>query len=778
MARANVAGASAHAEADKRTASAIGWSRSLTGGSLASFAHFGVPAMVGIFSATLGLIAFLLALEDRKDTITEVMAEIEMVALTVSTVVDSGASTFVPGQSQLFEKDLPGRVIARGRVVIVTDRNGRIAGTLPQQSANHSTLTEILGHVQLLTTFAEKAGAQRFTMPDGREAIAAVRNLKEPFGQVAVYQTLDAVLADWRAQATRAGLMIACAIILMCIIASAYIWQAGRAHAAAHQRDRISHRMDIALSHGRCGLWEWDIARGRIFFSQSMYEMLGMEVRAEALSIGDVNGLLHPQDGDLNLMAAMLLANELDVVDHLFRIRGPNGGWLWIHARAELDTVRGNGSAYLIGIALDISKQKQLEEQTKTADARLSAAIDTISEAFVLWNSDNRLIICNDKFLNFLSLPENDDYTGLHFDEIMSRAVLPVVGEGIDLREQPQSGARTYEAHVSGNRWFQINERRTADGGYVSVGADITKLKRHEEKLVDSERKLIATVSDLRRSRQTLEIQARQLTELAERYYEQKAEAELASSAKSAFLGNMSHELRTPLNAIIGFSQVMEQETFGALGSKKYLDYTTHIRESGQHLLGIIGDVLEMSTLEAGNVDLIRTQFDLDEVIQRSMQDIEPYVVEKLIEVTIEPHVPVNVSADKDAIEKVLIKLLRNAVKFTPERGSIVLRVAVSGGDVDIFIADSGPGIQPEHLERLGKPFEQINSPLQNGLKGSGLGLAIARSIAELHGGSLQIESELGIGTTICVSLPARAGKVESDHSESSPIEQNNHAAA
>ena len=136
----------------------------------------------------------------------------------------------------------------------------------------------------------------------------------------------------------------------------------------------------------------------------------------------------------------------------------------------------------------------------------------------------------------------------------------------VHARRAQDAGARTFEARLNDGRWLQINERRTKDGGYVSVGTDITALKRHEQRLVESEKQLIATVMDLKQSRQKLEAQTQQLADLAERYLDQKAQAESANRAKSEFLANMSHELRTPLNAIIGFAEVMQSGIFGALG--------------------------------------------------------------------------------------------------------------------------------------------------------------------------------------------------------------------
>ena len=336
----------------------------------------------------------------------------------------------------------------------------------------------------------------------------------------------------------------------------------------------------------------------------------------------------------------------------------------------------------------------------------------------------------------------------------MSLGAPPLIQKQIPLGERANSGARTYEARLSDGRWLQINERRTKDGGYVSVGTDISKLKRHEEQLLDSERRLMATIADLRKSRQTLELQAQQLADLAEKYLEQKAEAEMANRAKSEFLANMSHELRTPLNAIIGFSEMMEHETFGALGCPKYVDYSAHIHQAGNHLLGVISDVLDMSRLESGKVQLHPTVFEIDAAVSRAIEAVRHAAEEKEITLQAESLPKTALYADRQAVEKVLISLMRNAVKFTPEGGRISLRSHVDEGQISIYVEDTGVGIAPEALPRLGRPFEQIDSPLENGNKGSGLGLAIARSLMELHGGSLHIRSSLGSGTIVRIRLP------------------------
>src|SRR5690606_34973260 len=396
------------------------------------------------------------------------------------------------------------------------------------------------------------------------DALATVRNLGAGGGQLAVVQPVSGALAPWRAQTWGQMTLIAAAAFVLLAISAAYFMQAGRAKAADEICDKVKERVDAALNRGRCGLWDWDIARGRIYWSDSMYAILGYRRRDEFLSFGEVNGLVHPDDTDLYGLADMLAASRTTAIDHDFRIRAANGEWVWINARAEIVDGDPSEGPHLVGIAVDITEQRRLAERTATADMRLRDAIETISEAFVLWDADNRLVMCNSKFQKLHGLPADAAAAGRSYAEIMDASRPPVVTTQALTGEQANIGARSFEARLADGRWLQINERRTKDGGYVSVGTDITALKRHEEKLLDSEKRLIATVMDLKRSRQKLEVQAQQLADLAERYLEQKAHAEGANRAKSEYLDNMSHELRTPLNAIIGFSEIMESGIFGS----------------------------------------------------------------------------------------------------------------------------------------------------------------------------------------------------------------------
>ena len=317
--------------------------------------------------------------------------------------------------------------------------------------------------------------------------------------------------------------------------------------------------------------------------------------------------------------------------------------------------------------------------------------------------------------------------------------------------------ACTYEAQLEDGRWLHINERRTRDGGFVSVGTDITALKESQQRLADSEQQQRSSVTELRLSRRELEQQKQQLVDLAEKYAVEKNRAEAANRAKSEFLANISHELRTPLNAVIGFSEVMEQGLFGPLGHAKYQEYARDIRESGSYLLEVINDILDMSKIEAGRMALDIDSVDVADIVEDSMKVVGQAAGER--DIILSRHGPSKlvVEADRRALKQVFLNLLSNAVKFTRDGGSVDVHLSRSRGLVRISIKDTGIGIPDADIRKLGRPFEQVENQFSKSHQGSGLGLAISRALVELHGGSLQIKSREGEGTTVTCTLPIKA---------------------
>src|SRR3954454_965610 len=596
-----------------------------------------VPALLAIFLTSLAASAWIQVRENREEAVIDAINDIDVIATLASLkLAGYGAPAEradAAAQLTRLARDLPSGVLLRGRTLLVADEGGHVLASYPPLQ-NVDTLTGLLGETQPLTFFMDRAGVMTIKLADGQDAIATVRSL--PGGQVAVVQPLPKVLAGWQARTIgQVSLLLASAMVLVGI-GAAYFLQANRARAADDICEKVRDRIDSALSRGRCGLWDWDIARGRIYWSDSMYELLGYERRDEFMSFGEVNGMIHPSDQDLYTLAEQLASAQTSLVDYEFRIRSAHSDWVWLRARAELMNDPDDDSRHLVGIAVDVTEQRGLEEQTARADARLRDAVEAISEAFVLWDSGNRLVLCNSKFQMVHELSGRAVVSGNRDAEVMAQGRPPEVQHQIVREERQDEGARTFEARLDDGRWLQINERRTKDGGYVSVGTDITALKRHEHRLVQSEQQLIATVTDLKQSRQKLEAQTQQLADLAERYLDQKAQAESANRAKSEFLANMSHELRTPLNAIIGFAEVMESGIFGALGSGKYGEYCRDIRSSGHYLLSVIDDILDMSRIEAGRISLTKRPVGVNDSVQRALRLVSEQIRAKNLAVTVD----------------------------------------------------------------------------------------------------------------------------------------------
>lgn len=229
--------------------------------------------------------------------------------------------------------------------------------------------------------------------------------------------------------------------------------------------------------------------------------------------------------------------------------------------------------------------------------------------------------------------------------------------------------------------------------------------------------------------------------------------AEEASRAKSRFLANMSHELRTPLNAVIGFSEVMTHEMFGPLGVPRYHEYARLINESGSHLLELINDLLDMSKIEAGKFEIAEEVFDFAETAEAALRFVKFAAERARVALGLDLAADARqIFADRRAIKQILVNLLTNGIKFTPAGGAVRLAVRRNGDGIDIAVSDSGVGIAPEDVARLGQPFEQVEGGQAR--QGTGLGLALVKAFANLHGGGMTLESELGEGTTVRVSLP------------------------
>lgn len=378
---------------------------------------------------------------------------------------------------------------------------------------------------------------------------------------------------------------------------------------------------------------------------------------------------------------------------------------------------------------IDITTRKLAEEQMAEKEAQLRAVLDNIPGGIRYVDKDRKYVFFNAQYCKLYNFPDGLLKIGNSVrTENLYQAKRGDFGSGdpdklvddwlkkFPVLENPQNWERTT---VHG-KVLEVHTTPTPNGGVINVVTDITKRKQAVEEL-----------------------------------HKAKESAELANRSKSDFLAAMSHELRTPLNAILGFSAMIKDQMLGPNKQEVYAEYGTDIFNSGRHLLRLINDLLDLSKIEVGKLELNFDTLDVKKAILENIRTIDPIAVrsEVKIETTFADNLPPLI-ADQRAFDQVLLNLLSNAIKFTPKAGLVTVRASSDNNYTHIIISDNGIGIEHEHLDNVMKPWGQIIDPLRIDVKGSGLGLPIVKSLVELHSGKLTLESEVGTGTTVTVILP------------------------
>ncbi|MDX8436037.1 ATP-binding protein [Mesorhizobium abyssinicae] len=713
-----------------------------------------IPALIIIFLIVIAALRVLSLMNDRDEVERDAKAILSLAVGQMASAIAADPNAATVSAADLMESTGRQGAMGRSHVLAITDGSFKIIAVSPLSSGwqGRSLDSLVLGG-QPLFMFGERAGVMEVSI-GGQDWYAAVSLTASRKNAAAALVPKDAVFDSWRKTVSLNVTLFVLTAGVLIIILYAYFGQAARAQAADRIYLEAHQRIDMALVRGRCGLWDWDMVRGKMYWSRSMYDMLGYEPCDTMLSFGEVDEIIHPEDGDLFELANRIVEREIDHIDQVFRMRHADGQWVWMRARAQVIDPEAP-EIQLIGIAVDVTEQRHLALRSEAADLRLRTAIENINESFVLWDAAERLIMCNSKYQKDNGLSDRDVMPGA-VRAVLEERMLAFASERRLANANGPQGGSTFERQLADGRWLQVNELRTRDGGTVSVGSDITQIKLHQEKLVDSERRLMATIHDLSLARRAEEERARELVELNRKYMKETERAEAANRAKSEFLANMSHELRTPLNAIIGFSELMEQGLFGPLGSPRYEEYATDINGSGKYLLGVINDILDMSKIEAGQFSMDREEIDLCPLIKETVRVISLQAAEKSITVETRIADAMRLFADRRAIKQIAINLLSNAVKFTGQGGHISVRARSASGALVLTIEDNGCGIPKAALSKLGRPFEQVQNQFSKNHAGSGLGLAISRSLAELQGGALKIRSTEGVGTIVSVRIPLK----------------------
>ncbi|CAN5591312.1 cell cycle histidine kinase PleC [soil metagenome] len=633
---------------------------------------------------------------------------------------------------------------AKGGVSAVMLADGRIlasSGGSIQGAAN-------LGEAFSLSVedLGDSAAALRGQSADGHALDVAIQPLAQ--GDLLAAAGAPArTVANVDRQVMEGGFALMAPLAVGIALALMLMFQSRRVETAQREFVDSEQRFRLAVEAARCGIWEWELGADQVFMSDVTGAMFGWG------GGGVVGGqeLLDRVSVDHRDKVRQALANAstYGAFDVSFRVPGRDGGRsIWIDARGQGFGKPGeDGYSRIIGVALDVTEERLAQARAQAAENRLRDAIESVSEAFVLWDRQGRLLMCNRNYRNVFNLEPKLLKPGAPRNEVNRFAALAIKQD----QPAPDGAKGVREAELNDGRWIQISERRTAEGGLVMTAADITAIKNQEEARRLNEEQLQNAVAGLERSQE-------QLAELARKYEMEKVKAEGANKAKSEFLANMSHELRTPLNAINGFSEIMMNEMFGKLGDQRYKGYSLDIHNSGQHLLALINDILDMSKIEAGKMNLKFEPLSLEDVTEDAVRLVRNRAEAAGLQLEIDfPTLP-EVEADYRAVKQVLLNLLSNAIKFTPRAGRVTVRAEVRrdplGERVRVSVVDTGIGIAAEDLSRLAKPFEQVESQHAKTTQGTGLGLALTKSLVEMHDGSLEMTSTPGEGTTVSFILP------------------------
>ncbi|CAN5203895.1 cell cycle histidine kinase PleC [soil metagenome] len=532
-------------------------------------------------------------------------------------------------------------------------------------------------------------------------------------------------------------------LALGALVVALVLVQGWRQRRAGRDWADTEHRFQVAVEAARCGVWEWDLDAEDVVLSDYMATLLGLP-EGGTTPASTVLERVHPKYRQ-RVEHALRQAAAFGAFETTFPVMGPNNTVRWIDARGQARGARDEGGfTNILGVALDITEARRAKAQAQSAESRLRDGIESVSDAFSLFDRHGRLILCNQAFCDAFGLAPEAVRRGAMKDELTRIAALAIKTDhpSADLR----AGMREIELHDG--RWLRLAERFTSDGGTVVTATDLTLIKRQENETQRAADTLRTMVDQLESSQEKLSL-------LARKYEIAMTRAEAANQAKSEFLANMSHELRTPLNAINGFSEIMAAEMFGPVGDARYKGYAGDILKSGQHLLSLINDILDMAKIEAGKMTVHYEKVSLKEVCEDAIRLMRGKAEDSGLILALDaPDLP-DIDADQRGMKQVMLNLISNAVKFTPEGGKITVTISTHGhGRQRVAVADTGIGISADDLGRLARPFEQVEGQHSKTTQGTGLGLALTKSLIELHHGVMAMDSEPGAGTVVSFDLP------------------------
>ncbi len=470
-----------------------------------------------------------------------------------------------------------------------------------------------------------------------------------------------------------------------------------------------------------------------LFANQALADLVGLPDVEAVMAMPTAFALIHPDDRELVIKnATYRIEGQEDIpIDYEFRlIRQPDDEELWINCRAF--PINWNSRPALAVSFFDVTDRKNLEAEQERLNHLFTNMFELTPLIITLTrHSDGRYIMVNGSFERTL---------GYSKAEATGRTPMELgVYDNQNVRDQNFKALEIGETRIN-NEIIGIAK----DGRRFMASFSSTRLNVYGEDLILF---IGRDITDERKQQEALQ--------------SSKEAAELADRTKTEFLANMSHELRTPLNAILGFSEAMKDDQLGEIDHDSYQNYASAIFTSGQHLLGVINDILDMSRIEAGKMNFVTENLNLKKLMDQCIPLIRDRLHESDLSLDININESISLHADRLRMKQVFINLLSNAIKFTAAGGKITIKAAVSqDGDLNITFTDTGIGMSGDDIEKAMEPFGQVQSTLSRQYEGAGLGLPLSAKFVRHLGGDIKIDSEPEQGTTIIISFPSTYVKV------------------
>ena len=506
--------------------------------------------------------------------------------------------------------------------------------------------------------------------------------------------------------------------------------------AALIARDKVQEQLTKVMEGAAIGTWEWNAVTSTLTVGGQWREILGYDAAAmPPLDLSSFRKLVHPDDLNVfDTIGQVREDNATALTETEFRMRHRDGHWIWVLSRSQITRFAPDGRPEILGgVHLNISDRKRLEQDLESGRNFLQQVMDASIAAIVVMDGDGQIIYANSEGERILRLTRAE-LIGLTYNAPRWRSVHL---DGTPIKDEDLPFARAIaEGKALRDVRFAIHWE---DGTRRSLSVNALAFKENDDKL-----RVVTSFNDI-----TDELAATTRLENA------RAQAEEASRSKSMFLANMSHEIRTPLNGVLGMAEVLE----GSLTEDRQKRMIHTIRTSGETLLSILNDILDMSKIEAGKMEIERVPFVVNDMVHQVQALNAIRAEEKGLEFRVHTssNCTIPLLGDPHRISQILNNLLHNAIKFT-ESGSVILTLRYDAEDgLEIQVSDTGIGMSQVQISRILDSFEQADGSITRRFGGTGLGMSIVRQLVNLMDGDITVDSELGKGTSIRVSLPLRA---------------------